>query len=92
MGATILADVATTLAIVLPIVGLVIGAAAGILIYIVLMRNKIGKSKQLAKGRNRRRACGSTERKERFRKRDEGTRRRGAEDRTETFAKRIVHR
>ena len=48
MGATILADVATTLAIVLPIVGLVIGAAAGILIYIVLMRNKIGKSKQLA--------------------------------------------
>ena len=48
MGATIIADVAVTLAIVLPIVGLILGAIGGVLIYVLIMKNKIGKSKQLA--------------------------------------------
>ncbi len=48
MGATIIAEIPIALTVVLPIVGLLIGAGIGILIYILLMRNKIGKSKQLA--------------------------------------------
>ena len=48
MGATIMANTAVVLAIVLPIVALIVGAVAGILIYVLLMKNKIGKSKQLA--------------------------------------------
>lgn len=48
MGATILADASVALTVVLPIVGLLVGAVVGILIYVLLMKNKIGKSKQLA--------------------------------------------
>ena len=48
MGATVLAEVPVALAVVLPIVGLIVGAGVGILIYLLLMRNRIGKSKQLA--------------------------------------------
>ena len=48
MGATVLAEVPVALAVVLPIVGLIVGAGIGILIYLLLMRNRIGKSKQLA--------------------------------------------
>ncbi len=48
MGAYLLADVATVCAIVFPIVGLVLGAFVGILIYHFLKKKKIGKTEQLA--------------------------------------------